>query len=112
MTYGDREEPHYTSCSWITSLPNSLAWNVVLLTVSIDHVCPLDTQLGFQGAWGVVYTRVDDSTVVTRLVHSYMMTRSNSNRSPLTLIRSLTHPVHPLSPALLVSVLGASETAP
>lgn len=49
-------------------LPTLLVGNSLLLTVFVAQGCPLHTQLGLQGAWGVVNPTVDHSTVVSTLV--------------------------------------------
>ena len=47
-----------------------LVRNLLLITILICQVQSFNTQLGLQGAWGVVNTRMDNTTVFTRLMYS------------------------------------------
>ena len=47
-----------------------LVRNLLLITILVCQVQSFYTQLGLQGAWGVVNTRMDNTTVFTRLMNS------------------------------------------
>ena len=47
-----------------------LVRNLLLITILVCQVQSFYTQLGLQGAWGVVNTRMDNTTVFTRLMYS------------------------------------------
>ena len=64
------ENPKYVKKKDLLYFSTFLVRNLLLVTILICQVQSFYTQLGLQGAWGVVNTRMDNTTVFTRLMYS------------------------------------------
>ena len=64
------ENPKYVKKKDLLYFSTFLVRNLLLITILVCQVQSFYTQLGLQGAWGVVNTRMDNTTVFTRLMYS------------------------------------------
>ena len=64
------ENPKYVKKKDLLYFSTFLVRNLLLVTILVCQVQSFYTQLGLQGAWGVVNTRMDNTTVFTRLMYS------------------------------------------
>ena len=64
------ENPKYVKKKDLLYFSTFLVRNLLLITILICQAQSFYTQLGLQGAWGVVNTRMDNTTVFTRLMNS------------------------------------------
>ena len=71
------ENPKYVKKKDLLYFSTFLVRNLLLITILVCQVQSFYTQLGLQGAWGVVNTRMDNTTVFTRLMYSYENPRNN-----------------------------------